>query len=499
MNESEFFLQDFFKKKSLKNKSIDTLWNNFEKEGKKHELQINKNIQKIGEVENWNNESQNLKDIYNNYQDYFKRHRTVKNKTNKELRDLFLILFSNPNEGVIRGLYKNKEQFDDFLNILIHKNNQRNLRNLISELLYYYPEKDEILFDRLNKIYSKLDSKRNSNKLLFEANKKFHLLKKSGPDKIAQNILDISIDLNTLLTQLWIRDGHLQNGIGNKIVENLCQKIQQVLERLTMRTSQSKDKQILKRFLKYLSIESNNKASIDQNKALRGEGKRDLIVKTILNPFKNIMPEKMIKTTITRFLDQHIGDPRFSPENWIAIKAQKAIFLKWKIGETIEDFLELLSYTAKQDPNSDRMWPYRKEFIKTYWDAGYIKDAWIVLGKKAYKNRSKFLKEDLTNYGSLEIGVNPIHSALLFKIGDLTISEWNYNGTVRIWRQGNKFSPDFYKEEYSRMDLIKKANKEIGHFYAERYSWQKRLSDYIEKYTGIYCPKILQEKIDKNY
>ena len=197
------------------------------------------------------------------------------------------------------------------------------------------------------------------------------------------------------------------------------------------------------------------------------------------------MPEKTIKTTITRFLDQHIGDPRFSSENWIGIKAQKTIFLRWKIGETIEDFLELLSYTAKQDPNSDRMWPYRKEFIKAYWDAGYIKDAWIVLGRRAYENRSKFLKEELTNYGKLTSGANPIHSALLFKIGDLTLSEWNYNGKVRIWRGGNNFAPDFYKEEYSRSDLTKKPNKKIIHFYSDQYKWQKKLIDYIEKYNDI--------------
>ena len=110
---------------------------------------------------------------------------------------------------------------------------------------------------------------------------------------------------------------------------------------------------------------------------------------------------------------------------------QKKIFLRWKIDETIQGFLDLLSYTAKQNLDADRMWPYRKEFIEIYWKAGHISDAWIVLGKKDYKNRHQFLKEDFDEYGQLLKG-NPAHSVLLFQIGDLIISEWNYNGKVRV-------------------------------------------------------------------
>ena len=87
----------------------------------------------------------------------WKRHKTVKEMSNKELRGLLLILFPNPNEGVEQGLYDNLEQFDDFLNTLTQKNKQLYLKKLILELLYHYPENENILFNRLNKIYQKFE------------------------------------------------------------------------------------------------------------------------------------------------------------------------------------------------------------------------------------------------------------------------------------------------------------------------------------------------------
>ena len=118
------------------------------------------------------------------------------------------------------------------------------------------------------------------------------------------------------------------------------------------------------------------------------------------------------------------------------------------------------------------------------------------MGKTAYKNRLKFLKESFNDYGTIIPAhwVHPIHSVLLFRISDLTLSEWSFNGKIRIWRAENKYKPVFYKKEYLRKTLIAKSNKAITHYNPERYYWQKQVSDYIEKYTGIPCPKDLQKK-----
>ncbi len=508
MNESKFFLKDFFKNYHFKKKFDGISWNTMEKNVKKYKEQIMKNIKKMGGFADLQPlDPQTQEEIYNDYCRYWKKYKTVKKMSDRELRNLFHILFSNPNEKVTKGLYDIPDQFNDFLNTLIQKNKQRYLKKLISELLYHYPEDENILFDRLNKMYGNLDEKKTSNKLLFEANNRFRLLEKSGPLTIAKNILDIKNDLNTLLSDLWITERHLLKGIGDKIVRELCQLVHWPLARLTGGAFYQTDTKILERFLEYLSGEKNYNviqpvsnsdiSSTQSSKALGRYGDIQLIAKALLNPFEHKDPEKSIKTTITQFLDQHIGDPRFSSERWIAMSKEKDIFLRWKIGETIKDFLKLLTYTVKKNPNADRMWKYRKEFIKSYWKAGHIKEAWIILGKEAYKDRSKFLNKKSDNYGRIIKGVTFLHSALIYKIDTVIVSEWNYNGKVRIWNEDNNSSPVFYKKEYSKMNLTKKPDKQISHSSPRTYYWQKALSNYIYEYTDIHCPENLQKKIDQ--
>ena len=253
MNENKYFLTDFFKNYKSKRKSVEIVWNNKGQKFKQDKEEIKENIKKIGEFDNQIQNPQDLKDIYSKYQIYWRKHKTVKKMSNKELGGLLLILFSNSKEGVEKGLYESPDQFNDFLNTLIQKNKQLYLKRLISELLYYYPENNQILFDRLNKIYKSLDRKKISNKLLFEANNHFQLLKKSGPHNIAKNILDIKNDLNTLLPDLWIKEMHLLNGIGDNIFKALCQLIRWPLTRLAEGFFYQTDKKTLEKFLEYLS------------------------------------------------------------------------------------------------------------------------------------------------------------------------------------------------------------------------------------------------------
>ena len=513
MIEDKSFLKNFFKntEKSIE-KSVSIPWHDLSKKTEKHERNIRKSIEKLGDTSHSPPLLRNSKNIYNEYQEFWKKNKTIRGILKSRLfppfrdkqiplnrikiKELFLILFSNPNEGVEKGLYDSPDQFDDFLENIIKNNKQSYLKQLISELLFHYPEDRKLLFERLNKIYENLDKNKNSNKFFFEATKKFHLIEESGPHIIAENILDLGKNLNDLLFELWIRERHLSNGIGENVMRELCKLMQEPLKQLSNNQSvQEKDTLVLKRFLEYLS----GKSTDEQLSAQTPVRYRDIepVVKALLNPFECILPEQSIRATISGFLDQHIKDPRFYPERWVSMPKEKDIFLSWKIGETIESFLELLSYTAKEDLDADRMWPYRKEFIKSYWKEGHITAAWIVLGREAYKNRLKFLKKKQENYGKITSrATNPLHSVLLFQIRGLVISEWNYNGKVRVWEMGNEYKPVLYEAQYQRKDLVKKPDKEIIHSSAESYYWQNKLSDYIEKYTGIPCPENLRKKID---
>ena len=478
---NKFLLQRFFKSAELKTDNFNNMWLQLQKTIRPYQKDVEENLKRIGDFEFGDSSMLNLKDIYTEYQTLWETSRTIQGISVQQLKKYLLILFSNPNGGVLNGLYDNPEQFDDFLEFLIKKNSQACLRKLFSELLYYYPKDKNLLFKRLKKLYNSLDKQKRGNQLLVEANTRFQLVEEKGPLIIAQNILDTRKDFSLeVLPRIWLKEEHLiSNGIGQSIVKELCY--------LAKKPIQKEDKIVLECFLQYLSGGDNNIVRFSDPTP---------IVSVLLRSFDKKSPKQSIKTEITKFLDKYIGDPRFESEKWINMDKEKSIFLKWKIGETLKDFFELLSYTAKQAFDADRMWSYRKEFIETYWKAGYIKDAWIVLGKKAYKNRLKFLNKDFQSYGKILKGVNHIHSVLLFQVGDLILSEWNYNGKVRIWNS-SKYSPKFYKKEYSREELIKKPKKEFIHSSPNTYCWQKKLSRYIEKYTYISCPEYLQRKIDR--
>ena len=145
--------------------------------------------------------------------------------------------------------------------------------------------------------------------------------------------------------------------------------------------------------------------------------------------------------------------PEPNPAPWNHIEASRKIMLKWKIEKTLDNFFSLLDYVSKTDVDVRRMWPDRKRFIQTCYDEGYVSDAWFVLGKMAYKNSDKFLSGDPNSYGRITKGANPKHSVLLFKIGNLILSEWSYNGKIRGWRNGSETAPEFYKKEYIAGEL----------------------------------------------
>jgi len=493
-DKNEFFLQNFFEEQERRPKNINLKLS--VKKMEEYKKEMDENIKRMGDFELKNFTILTHKEIYEEYQKNWQTKGTVKECHSKDLRNCLQILFYNSNEKGQTSIYDNAEQLDDFLNTLIQKNKQVLLKRLFGDLLVYYPA-DKLFFERLAKIYKSLDKQKKSHQSIIEANDKFSLTEQTAPFNIAQNILDIDINksLSSVLARIWLKEEHLiSGGIGKTIVEELCtlMKKKVVVKKLSIRTEhdvQTEDELILERFLEYLS---------GQNE-IRFTQCKKLVAEVLLRPFENQISDlkARIQQKITEFLDKCIGDPRFESEKWINMDREKAIFLKWKIGETLKDFFELLSYTSRKDPDADRMWQHREEFIKAYWKAGHIREAWIVLGKEAYKKRNKFLKKDNTSYGQIPKGANPVHSVLLFQIGDLVLSEWNYNGKVRLWDSYNKKAPLFYKKAYSRDELIEYPKKEIIHASNDRYYWQNELSQYIQDYTGIPCPESLQRKIDK--
>ena len=532
MPQVKYWLKDFFhNNKYLKNFPDQELQNKrLQNRARECEKEMRANIKRMGGS---GNEKlfppEELKTIYKTSQAYWLQHKTYQNMPLKQLKNLRYILFANPNEGVESGIYNNPHQFNDLKNTVVKKNMRSFLKHLISDLLYEYPKDKNVLFKRLQEAAHSLCENKISNRSMMEANKHFNILKETGPECVARAVLNTDHNLEDILQNLWLKERHLSGGMGQEIIKKMCDLNRRSLSRLSENPHSSLGERArLNRFLEYVSGSTQKKSERAKKQSLKvvsrqsldnGISETDLeggryqdvkpIVKSLLNPFQNTAPpEDSLKQVITQFLDLHVGDPRFKSEKWIAMPREKDIFMQWKIAESIEAFIALLAYVARQNERVDRMWRKRQEVIEAYWRAGYIKNAWVILGDEAHGKRFRFLKEG-TRCGLLK-GATALRSVLLYQTGDLTVLEGNYDQGLRIFKSSNSRSPLFNQSEYKMIYnnesitekgihplWMKKADKEIRHFSSENYYWQKQLVDYIKKWTGLPCPKGLRKQINK--
>jgi hypothetical protein len=178
------------------------------------------------------------------------------------------------------------------------------------------------------------------------------------------------------------------------------------------------------------------------------------LVHGLLAPWLNREPPPELKRRLQALLLLRAGDPRFKgAEHWKGLTRAmaargypqggriEALLLRWLIGEAFELFFKLLADTA----GNTVQWQRRQTHWRRYLDAGRITNAWFLLGNDAaYWARDQGDRLKATGYGRLNGGVSSAkQSALLFKIGELTIAEWSDNGSCCFWRPGASQMPEF--------------------------------------------------------
>ncbi len=193
------------------------------------------------------------------------------------------------------------------------------------------------------------------------------------------------------------------------------------------------------------------------------------LVHGLLAPWLGQEPPPELKRRVQALLLLRAGDPRFKgAQHWKGLaKAMadrgypqsariEALFLRWLIGEAFELFFKLLEDTA----GNTVQWQRRQTYWRRYLDAGRITNAWFLLGNDAaYWAREQGDRLKATGYGRLSGGVSSAkQSALLFRIGELTIAEWSDNGSCCFWRPGASQMPEFGAPEldgtYLRASIV---------------------------------------------
>jgi hypothetical protein len=289
-----------------------------------------------------------------------------------------------------------------------------------------------------------------------------HLLDDKGPSKFAQ-----LISANDEQPQSVLHDAGLDDELaGGEFV------------RLAMREFLSELEEDLKAEPDRLDL-SHRLEFVATERSLRFPSDAHLAANALLRPFVNQQPVAEVRSQIEAFLIKHVKDPRFEKANWQRVEsAAKAVFLRWILGATLEDFFRLISKNA-----IEKHWRYRRAFWRAYFKKDLISDAWVVLGEEA-RRIARTAWRDVPPYAILYGTQDRSHSVLLLRIGSLTVAEWSHNGKCRIWRDGSDTVPKFYERLYLRDQLRDGADAEIVPTWSEHYTWQGKLANIIRRETG---------------
>lgn len=211
---------------------------------------------------------------------------------------------------------------------------------------------------------------------------------------------------------------------------------------------------------------------------------RSELASCLLGPFSDATPSAAVESVIRRLLFKALGDPRIFPAaGWNGVdRALQEILLRWLVRGTIDDFLSLIRATADASH-----WRFRERFWRAYLDAGYISDAWIVLGRSA-EWQGKFARASRRGEYAVLNGASSAQSVLLLRIGHLVIAEWSHAGACRVWSRGSRRTPALYGRSYSALELRAPADFELRHTGSSSGLWQQRLARFIRDRTNIRYP-----------
>ena len=214
---------------------------------------------------------------------------------------------------------------------------------------------------------------------------------------------------------------------------------------------------------------------------------RSRLAKALILPFESSDPPEEYKNEIQSFLNKNLRDPRFPNHFWPeSAQDARAIMLRWLAKQTLRDFFRILKETA------DDIWKYREEFWGAYLDAGYILEAWAILGSNARQMARKVFKEKRI-FGELK-GASSKQSVLLMRIGNLIIAEWSHSGKCRIWNIDDPTYSDtqpplnIQNRPYHASELRTACNAEESHFSSANWLWQSHVAQHIKRMANIKYP-----------
>lgn len=299
---------------------------------------------------------------------------------------------------------------------------------------------------------------------------------------VAHNMFDVERGPVNLAAQIMdesrpVRDVLRENGLGEWLQTGgyaeaaFAAALVDLPRRLRLGVSEARTLGLVQRSLEWAESSSGD---------LQFPRLRAQLVEALLIPWQQDAPPKAVERTITSFLLKTSGDPRMQRARWNGVNETATnVFKRWLTGATLEAFVRVIERVAERGH-----WKYRKAFWMGYYRAGHVLDAWVALGPDAERIARQL--DDLKGQSSKLVGQRQSnHCVLLLRIGNLLVADWSHNGKCRVWREGQRYAPRLYRNQYDAGDLKAGADIEVVHQQSSAGAWQLKIHDHIRDLTGI--------------
>lgn len=208
----------------------------------------------------------------------------------------------------------------------------------------------------------------------------------------------------------------------------------------------------------------------------------------LLRPYLQENPPEPIKERIENFLLARFGDPRVNRMRWSKVGEEEVgVLSRWLTQQSFELLMQVLSST-----NNTGQWKERAEFWGHYIKHQFVSEAWVVFGPDAFRQANRLVRDgEIKSRGAFGVlereNIQPIHSAILMKIGKLIVSEWTHDGKIRIYAEDNSRKPKLYSSRYYPSSMRDDSDADFVKVHLGDWEWD--VDTYIYRATQIPGPR----------
>ena len=229
------------------------------------------------------------------------------------------------------------------------------------------------------------------------------------------------------------------------------------------------------------------------------------IAEALLRPFVGISPDEAVRDIYLQASVGLFADPRLHPQRWLQIADDlRRMVISWLTDQALRQFLDVVDQIAREET-----WNYRRAFWEGLHDflrrRGIDVQAWVAFGRKgAQLARQRFGQS--ASFATLtgtrtEDGkhVQANHAALLIRIGDVVVADWNENGKCHIWSSSSQRGcPRLFQQSYTSSEIQiytgpghHETDTELSwrHDGSPSLRWQRKIASRISRLINLHIPE----------